>query len=310
MAMEIKSGSWLSVTGLLGTSLLIHGAIFVSLRPVGRLNEAAIAQFREKAEPQKKEKLEFEFVEAPPKRHPQSPRKAARKISDRDALNQDLTKDKSKAEGLPAIKNVELTDQLTQRPFQPPKNPFVESQPSNRHPEVAEAAEGSQKKDSSATTLPQNDELRTPHDDTRPKSEAQTPLQGLTGQDRITTQETAKMKSGGARLYGVTSFEATGSGMGVYMKNLKEKIWLAWYPYLAFHYPQDYRGADAVVSILLDKKGDVKIVRLVESQGSTLFASYCLEAVQKASSFGPLPEEILALIGKDELELKFGFHYR
>ena len=118
------------------------------------------------------------------------------------------------------------------------------------------------------------------------------------------------MKSGGARLYGVTSFEATGSGMGVYMKNLKEKIWLAWYPYLAFHYPQDYRGADAVVSILLDKKGDVKIVRLVESQGSALFASYCLEAVQKASSFGPLPEEILALIGKDELELKFGFHYR
>ena len=39
---------------------------------------------------------------------------------------------------------------------------------------------------------------------------------------------------------------------------------------------------------------------------SPLFASYCMEAVQRASGFGPVPREILELIGKDELEIKFG----
>jgi outer membrane biosynthesis protein TonB len=133
---------------------------------------------------------------------------------------------------------------------------------------------------------------------------------GLTGQDKITTQEMSRAQSHGAALFGVTSFEATGSGMGEYMKNLKEKIWLAWFPYLAFHYPQDTRGADAVVSITLDAQGKVKILRLIENEGSPVFATYCLEAIQRAGTFGPLPEEILILTGKDEFEIKFGFHYR
>jgi len=54
----------------------------------------------------------------------------------------------------------------------------------------------------------------------------------------------------------------------------------------------------------------VKTVKVLDSSGSPVFASFCVEAIQKASGFGPLPKEILALIEKDGLEIKFGFHYR
>lgn len=134
--------------------------------------------------------------------------------------------------------------------------------------------------------------------------------EGLTGRDKIITQEMSRSSSRGGRFMGMTSFEATGSGMGVYMKNLKERVWLAWFPYLIAKYPLDYRTADVVLSITLSAKGEVKNVQVLESQGSPLFAAFCVEAIQKASGFGPLPKEILALVGKDELEIKFGFHYR
>ena len=110
-------------------------------------------------------------------------------------------------------------------------------------------------------------------------------------------------------MYGVTSFEATGSGMGKYIKNMKERIWLAWFPYLAAHYPKDFKSADVLLSFTLDAQGRVRTVRVVESKGSALFSAFCMEAVQRASPFGPLPQEILDLVGKDELEIKFAFHY-
>jgi outer membrane biosynthesis protein TonB len=141
-------------------------------------------------------------------------------------------------------------------------------------------------------------------------SPARNAVAGSPGGNKISTQEMSRFSSHGAQLYGVTSFEATGSGMGVYMKNLKEKIWLNWFPYLVSRYPQDFKTADAVLDITLNEKGDVKIVKLVESEGSPLFAAFCMESVQRASNFGAVPKEILALVGKDELELKFGFHYK
>ena len=146
--------------------------------------------------------------------------------------------------------------------------------------------------------------------DSRLPVNPQTPIQGLTGQDKIITQEMTKFKSRGAEIFGVTSFEATGSGMGAYMKNLKEKIWLSWFPYLAFKYPQDFKSADVVIRFTLNQKGEVKILQVLESQGSPLFASVCMDAIQRASGFGEVPQEMLALMGKDEIEIKFGFHYR
>jgi TonB family protein len=150
-----------------------------------------------------------------------------------------------------------------------------------------------------------------------PKAEAPAPpkapgqkAEGLTGQDKIDTNEMGKVKSPGAHFEGMTSFEATGSGMGEYMKNVKEKVWLSWFPYLAFKYPMDFKNADVVLSITLDAAGQVKMVRIVESEGSPVFAQFCMEAIQRASGFGPLPKEILAIVGKDELEIRFAFHYR
>ena len=52
--------------------------------------------------------------------------------------------------------------------------------------------------------------------------------------------------------------------MGVYMKNLKEKIWLSWFPYLAFKYPMDFKSADAVISFTLNQKGEVTIKAMTE----------------------------------------------
>ena len=97
--------------------------------------------------------------------------------------------------------------------------------------------------------------------------------------------------------------------MGAYMKNMKEKIWMAWFPYLAFHYPKDFKTADAVLEFRLDKQGQLRVIQVGSSEGSPLFAAFCIEAVQRAAPFGPLPQEILDLIGKDELEVTFAFHY-
>ncbi len=300
-----KTGSLLSVTGLLGASLAVHSAILFSLEPLGRLNEAAMAELQQKARLEKKEKLEFEYVEAPPKAHPQAPTQSAKKISDRDALSQDLVKNKAAAEELPGIKELGPSDQLMQKqkapsqPAVPPSEPRPEIKPSEIKPEVP--GEG--------LLSPKAPEDKPQEVPPKPGLKPQAPMEGLTGEDKITTQEMAKAKSRGASLYGFTSFEATGSGMGEYMKNMKERIWLAWYPYLAFHYPQDYRGASVLLSVVLNKEGQVKIVRVIESRGSDIFAAYCMEAMQRASGFGPVPEEALAIIGKDELEIRFGFHY-
>ncbi|MEI8344883.1 MAG: hypothetical protein WCG06_02305 [Candidatus Omnitrophota bacterium] len=143
----------------------------------------------------------------------------------------------------------------------------------------------------------------------KPPQEASKP-QGLTGQDKISTQLMARTRSFGALLEGMTSFEASGTQMGAYMKNVKERVWLSWFPYLAFQYPQDYRSADAVIGFTLDRKGNVKSVQILENYGSPLFAAFCVDAVQKASGFGPVPDEILALTGQDQIDIRFGFHYR
>ena len=108
----------------------------------------------------------------------------------------------------------------------------------------------------------------------------------------------------------MTSFEATGSGMGEYMKNVKERIWGAWFPPISFKFPTDFHGADAVISFTLDAAGDVKILKIVEDGGNMVFSSYCMDAIQRASGFGKVPPEILALSGKDDLEIRFSFHIR
>ncbi|MGH7197367.1 MAG: hypothetical protein ACREH5_01325, partial [Candidatus Omnitrophota bacterium] len=282
-------------------SAALHGATLLSLDRVGMWNDAKILRQEEEVLRQAQSKLQFEFVEAPAKVHPQAPEKP-KKISDRDALNQDMTEGKSKAEELPATKLEGLADQLAQKRGSGAESaPVPEVKPSviARSPQATEATP--EEIASSAPSEPARNDISV-EQKPQPPQTAKPPVEGLTGQDKITTQETGRVKSSGAQLQGMTSFEATGSGMGAYMKNMKERIWLAWFPYLAYKYPMDFRGADAVVSVLLSAKGEVKIVRLLESDGNELFSTFCMEAVQRAGGFGPLPSEILTLLGKEELE--------
>ena len=305
----MNPGRFYSGLGLISVSLAVHGSLFFSLDRAVSISQTRLIEEQRKVFRQKEKNIQFEFVEAPPKTIPQKPEESS-KISDRDALNQDKEQDKSGLNGAPNIEAQGFADQLAQQRGVVPQPSAPKSEPSEE-----------QKAALAAPPEKTAEGLNEPREVSRqeePKKESQAkPLiqpspgvQSLTGSDKITTQEMSKSKSKGAELFGVTSFEATGSGMGVYMKNLKEKIWLSWFPYLAFKYPMDFKSADAVISITLNQKGEVKIVKMIESQGSPLFASFCMEAVQRASGFGEVPEEMLALMGKDEIEIKFGFHYR
>jgi outer membrane biosynthesis protein TonB len=323
MLFEEKHSSLYSAAGLLGASLVIHGALFVPLRPVLIPAQNEMIRFEKAAELRQKERLSLEFVEAPSKAKPQKPRKPTRKISDRDAVNQDLIKNKPATDSTPRVKTPGVSDQLAQnqgsavQPASVLSKPAPAIKPVVAEPEEKPLAEKQAAPGEDILSRPAPAENRPEEAKTEPRKEAeakpesmpQPPIQGAPGMDRIIAQETAKTKSGGAQMYGFTSFAATGSGMGVYMKSLKEKIWFKWYPYLAFNYPQDYRGADAIVRVLLDKKGEVKEIGVLESRGSELFAAFCMDAIKKASGFGALPEEILALLGKEDLELKFRFRY-
>lgn len=249
-------------------------------------------------------------------------------MSNRNALNQDMLKIKSSSPAaLPHTAMQGAADQLAQYQGNLSQTPSpkteakqaIEKQETENKPEETKPAKSVLNDDQAFLFHEKIENKKTKNQPSNknvneqkpsPSSSPRAEIQGKGGFDRITTQEMSKIKSPGAMLFGQTSFEATGSGMGEYMKNLKERIWLSWFPYLAYQYPQDFRGADVVISFTLDPKGNVKIVKILDSVGSPVFAAYCVEAVQKASGFGPLPKEILTLIGKDELEIKFGFHYR
>jgi TonB family protein len=130
------------------------------------------------------------------------------------------------------------------------------------------------------------------------------------GNDRIDTAAMARDPGLGAQMQGEASFEAVGTDAGAYVKVVKEKIWKAWFPYVMSNYPKDFKEANAVVSFVLDPNGDLKAVNIIQSQGSPVFAAFCVEAVQSAAPFGPPPKEALQIWGRDEIEIKFGFHYR
>jgi outer membrane biosynthesis protein TonB len=289
-----------------------------------------IAQKEKMRRDKENEPMAFEFVDAPKIPAPPA-REKTKRISDRDAQSQDMIPAPKPVDGGdPAIKNIGIANELAQRqgngaaprpqqepsplrmaqaPMQPmPAPPEAPKEPAKTNPQAAA--------DAAETVLASP----APPQPVMPQS-AQSPqtaspmvppvAKSSPGSDKITTEEMARSKSVGAQLFGITSFQATGSGMGVYMKNLKEKIWLAWYPYLAFKYPQDFKGADAVVSFSINAEGKLTMVKTDSLNGSPIFAAFCVDAVQRAApGFGPVPPEILALIGKDQLEIKFGFHYR
>jgi len=288
------------------TSIFLNAAMIGAFdRATTRYDSQLIAQKEKEEKLEKLGGLQFEFVEAPAKTSPRKPEKT-HKISDRDSVAQDTTQEKESAapQAPPKIENNGPADQLEQRRFEPSQAPSPASRPSlSQLPSVSRTESDPAETQAQMTSVTQTPSLPSP------ASAPQTPVQGLTGADRINTQAVSRANSHGAQLYGATSFEATGSGMGQYMKNMKDKIWLAWFPYLAFHYPKDFRSADAVVQFTLNSRGEVRMVKIADSQGSPMFAAFCVEAVQRAGIFGPLPEEILDLMGKDELEVKFAFHF-
>lgn len=312
-----------------GLSLALNSVAFVAVSgTLDRVQQSIDTRAASRVSQQ--DPLQFEFVEAPPKTYPRAPRRT-RKVADRDALNQDRAQNpQARAESRPQAPEGP-SDQLAQKRGEgtpesaqasqpsvaaPQAEPVPRQDPAQRADAITQpvpAADGFQPVEPKRQEPPAEDAVQlkeSPASQAAPQSPAQTAQKGDPGVDKIIQREMSRRPSVGASLYGATSFEATGSGMGEYMRRLKEKIWEAWFPYIAFRYPQDFRGADAVLSMTIDRAGRVRIVKIVQSQGSSVFAQFCTEAVQRAGDFGPLPEEILALLGKEELEIYFAFHYR
>lgn len=304
----------------LAISVAVNGSLLYSFDRAGmmgwqRTDRAALVNAH------KKDRLEFEFVEAPPKVKPQTPAKTKR-IAMRDAVNQSPKTFDSSALTAPLVDKIGPADQLMQKRGSGGAKPSPEVKPvkaSRKSEETPEnRAQKTQKTQKVLTEGPGGDSVVAPamqsrnQEEQKPQRamEARQGASGTPGNARIDTEEMAKTKTLSAQFFGITSFEATGSGMGEYMKRLKEKVWLAWYPYLAFSYPQDYRSADVVLSIRLDMHGNIKSVQVLDSFGEPHFATYCVEAVQKAGNLGALPEEMRTLLKDEELEIKFGFHYR
>lgn len=309
-------GDFLTGAASVALSLAVNATAFYAVDHAELFSFPGFSQASRRPAPARSEDVvQFQFVEAPPKAHPRKPKNTP-KIAARDALNQDAARSgASDAAARPAIETEGVSDQLAQSRAGSRAAEAVPqaSAPRAETPAAPKANAGLPDDPLAPRTEPSPADFPAPTPEKASPAPspqaASAPSPGLTGRDRINTEEMTRSKSNGAALFGVTSFEATGSGMGEYMKNLKEKIWLAWFPYIAFKYPTDFKTADAVVGITLDRDGRVALVKVLETQGSEVFASFCVRAVQEASPFGPLPPEILALVGKDELEIKFGFHY-
>ena len=309
----MRAGGALGLHALsLTLSLAVNVGVFYALdRSVSVPDTASWARAKALAQ-KERQSVEFEFVETPPG-PPLGLDKKTRKIGSHDSQSRDPERLNPATGDYPKIKQRGPSDQLAQM-----KNPSgVPVVP--RPPQTAQAPRPAQPQPAAPQPSAASD-LKTPAilPPAQPQAPSQPraasvptePMLGLTGADKITTQQMTKSETRGAKLYGMTAFESKGTAMGVYMQNLKEKMWLAWFPSIGFKYPPEHRTADAVIGITLDRQGRVKFVKIVQSWGSPLFATYCMEAVQRAGSFGPVPEEIFALSGKEDVEINFAFHYR
>lgn len=291
----------------------------------------------------KDDSIDFQFVETSQGSSLDKPHETKR-ISDKDSVARDMTP-KTSFSGSDPMLRPGVSDQLSQQRAMPAPSPGSTPRPSQAaqapqtpteekqapEPEEKDAATASPNEkeaaDEQSFAAPVREKL--PPKEEKPKSSiedllkpkqavaprpptaAAQPILALpSGRDNITTPPSAKKPSAGARIDGQVSFEATGSGMGVYMKNLKERIWMEWFPYLATQYPLDFKTADAVIVFTIAPDGAVKSVKVLEHDGSPVFAEYCAGAIRNIKNFGKIPTEILALLEKEELEIQFAFHYR
>ena len=316
----------------LAASLALNAAAMLSVdRAFFYENQKAQVLKTQQALREERDKLPFEFIEAPLTAPSQKPARA-KKMSSRDTINRDPSGEKAVTDRRPQIEKVGPSDQLAQfraKPSgrssaaSPPKaDPPLADKPQQEMKKmeavIPQKAQEKPKSGADADKLPplpvQMKDIAVkpvPQDQKRSQASlAQSGKEGSSGLDRITTQAMARAKSRGASLSGATSFDAMGSDMGVYMKNVKERIWLAWFPYLSFQYPNDFQAADAVILFTLNAQGEVKSVKVLDSYGSPVFTTFCTQVIQRASGFGPVPKEILALLGREDLEIRFAFHYR
>ncbi len=318
----------------------LAASIFINVAVFGTLDQPVYVHQKQGAvKPVTASSTQFDFIEVPPVSSLRKPLEN-NKIAAHNSVAQDASGAKgAPRDAAPKIETEGPADQLEQRRSEdasspgsaasipstprPPSPPVQEQMPVERTQSQREALEGSKNTEAEKSLMPPSGTasgemtLQAPSKPKPPMpptlaSPASSPSPRVTGRaarGRIDTAAVSRARSHGAQVYGMTSFDATGSGMGKYMKNLKERIWLAWFPYLSFHYPKDFRTADAVVLFKLDQAGRVRNVQLVSTEGSPVFAAFCMEAVQRASPFGPLPVEVLDLIGKDELDVQFVFHF-
>lgn len=107
---------------------------------------------------------------------------------------------------------------------------------------------------------------------------------------------------------GTPSFAATGSDLGRYIKEMKEKIWIQWFPFVAMTYHQNI-STEIVVHYRIMPDGQLQDLVAHRVEGDAFLAEHTLAAIRKAAPFGPLPLEALEQSPDRSLRVVFTFYY-
>lgn len=110
---------------------------------------------------------------------------------------------------------------------------------------------------------------------------------------------------------GYDSFQAQGSGLGKYLKQLREKIGLKFHQMVLFHYKTNYIfESKTSVEFSIAKDGSLKKLETFFIEGDPMFPEYCKTVVNAASPFLVIPDSIDRYLEDDNtLKIKFMFGY-
>lgn len=114
------------------------------------------------------------------------------------------------------------------------------------------------------------------------------------------------LDGGVSRVGKVLSFDTISTEWGTYIKKPNLKV-AAYWNYLLQEKYMGQKGV-VVVGFTLLANGEIQNVKVVETNMNLILTAACVEAIQKASPFAPIPESVRALKGNN-IELTWGFYF-
>jgi len=117
------------------------------------------------------------------------------------------------------------------------------------------------------------------------------------------------LPEGGVERFGDVTFNARKHELGAYIRTLKHRIWLKWFPMVEFKYNSLAITSKTAVGFKVQPDGSLGDIQIVEHRGDEYLKAIATSAVSEAAPFDPLPEGFESLDGEDTLDIVFTFHY-